>query len=72
MTVRLRRTWILSCIIYLVLLFDTAELQDITFPKGKDGKGKIDKGMKYVALCLIISNAMYRLNSKIYKNVIAN
>ena len=45
MNVRLRRTWILTCTIYLVLLFDTAELQDITFPKSKDGKGKIDKGM---------------------------
>ena len=53
MTVRLRRTWVLSCIIYLVLLFDIAELQDISFPKGKDGKGKIDKGMKFVNVYLI-------------------
>ena len=58
MTVRLRRTSILTFVTYLILLFDTAELQDVTFPKSKDGKGKIDKGMKYMALYLIISNTM--------------
>ena len=48
MTVRLRRTSILTFVTYLILLFDTAELQDVTFPKSKDGKGKIDKGMLYI------------------------
>ena len=46
MMVKLRRTWILTSIIYLVLLFDIAELQDIKFPKSKDEKAvKVDKGM---------------------------
>ena len=51
MMVRLRRTWILTSILWLVLLLDTAELQGIKFPKTKDkdsksGKPeKVDKGM---------------------------
>ena len=62
MTVRLRRTWVLSCIIYLVLLFDIAELQDVTFPKGKDGKGKIDKGMKFVIVYVITLYTIEKMN----------
>ena len=42
----------LTFVTYLILLFDTAELQDVTFPKSKDGKGKIDKGMLYVSMSI--------------------
>lgn len=46
MMVKLWRTWILTSILWLLLLLDTAELQDIVFPKSKDGKdGKDEKGM---------------------------
>ena len=43
---KLRRTCILTFILWLVLLLDTAELQDVVFPKSKDKDGKPDKADK--------------------------
>lgn len=60
MMVKLRRTWILTSILYLVLLFDIAELQDIKFPKSKDEKA--EKGIKAskpaaAKVCVTVSGA---------------
>ena len=72
MMVKLPRTWILTSILYLVLLFDIAELQDIKFPKSKYEKAKttikVDKGMiqKFI-IYYFYFNRNFRRNSPYLK-----
>ena len=55
MMVKLWRTWILTSILWLLLLLDTAEPQSVVFPKSKDGKdGKDEKGMNSYSLVIYL------------------
>ena len=44
------RTWIFTSILWILLFLDSAELQEVVFPKSKDGKN--EKGMAHSWPCL--------------------